>query len=201
MKLYQSIGPNPQVVKFFIKEKGIDIPRVEVDIIKGETREQPHLARNPAGQSPCLELDDGSFLSEITAICEYLEEKYPEPALIGSTAEERAETRMWVRRIDLNVCEPGANGFRYAEGAKMFASRMRIIPEAADGLKALAREKMAWIDKLVAEKTWICGDRFTLADILLFSFLGFAAQVGQDLQKDNANIQAWYKRFSSRIAT
>ncbi len=134
MKLYNSGGPNPKVVRMFMAEKGIDLPKIEVDLRGGENRQPAFLARNPAGQSPALELDDGSVLAEITAICEYLDEKYRNtPSLIGDTPEQRAETRMWVRRVDLNVCEPMANGFRYSEGLKMFQSRMRCLPEAAAG--------------------------------------------------------------------
>ena len=114
MKLFSSIGPNPRVVRMFIAEKGIEIPVEPVDVMSGENRREPYLQKNPAGQLPCLELADGSRLSEITAICEYLDEKYPEPSLLGSTPEERAKTRMWVRRIDLNIPEPLANGFRFA---------------------------------------------------------------------------------------
>src|SRR5438128_695953 len=101
MKLYQSIGPNPRVVKMFIEEKGLDIERIDVDLRGAENRRAPYTEKNPAGQTPCLELDDGRHLAEITAICEYLEEIQPSPPLIGATAEERAETRMWTRRIDL----------------------------------------------------------------------------------------------------
>ncbi len=74
MKLYNSIGPNPHVVRMFIAEKGIDIPKVEVDLMKGENRGDAHLKRNPHGQMPSLELDNGQFVSEILPICEYLEE-------------------------------------------------------------------------------------------------------------------------------
>ena len=71
---------------------------------------------NPAGQLPCLQTDDGQIIAEVTAICEYLDEIGSGPSLIGATAEERAITRMWTRRVDLNICEPLLNGFRYSEG-------------------------------------------------------------------------------------
>ena len=85
---------------------------------------------------PTLELDDGVFISEILPICEYLDETHPNPPLIGTNAEERAITRMWTRRIDLNFCEPMANGFRFSTGLRLFQSRMRVMPQAADDLKA-----------------------------------------------------------------
>ena len=139
MKLYNSLGPNPRVVRMFMAEKGIDIPTEEIDIMGGGNRQPDYVAKNPSGQMPALELDDGSMLAEITAICEYLDEIHPQPPLIGSTPEERAETRMWVRRIDLNILEPLANGFRFAEGLAMFKDRIHVIPQAADDLKAIAR--------------------------------------------------------------
>jgi len=197
LKLHNSIGPNPRAVRIFLAEKGMDIPLVTVDLMGGENRREPYLSKNPAGQLPCLELDDGSFLSEITAICEYLEERQPEPALIGRTPEERAATRMWVRRIDLNIIEPMANGFRYGEGLAIFRNRIRTIPQAADDLKALAREKLVWLDGLMPGP-WITGGRFTLADVLLFAFLEFGAQVGQTLDPKLLKLTDWYARTAAR---
>ncbi len=200
MKFYNSIGPNPRVVKLFMAEKGIDIPRVEVDLRAGENRQDAYKAKNPAGQLPALELDDGTVLAEILPICEYLDEKYPNPPLIGTNAEERGVTRMWTRRIDLNICEPMANGFRFAEGLPLFQSRIRCIPQAADDLKAITREKLAWLDGLIAGRQWIVGDRFTLADILLYAFVEFGGQVGQALDPANKNLVAWKERYETRPA-
>lgn len=200
MELYNSIGPNPKVVRMFIKEKGIEIATNKIDLMAGENRQAPYMEKNPMGQLPCLELDNGSFLSEITVICEYLEDKYPAPALIGSTPEEKAETRMWVRRIDLNICEPLAAGFRYGEGLNLFKSRIRVIPEASEGLKMLAQEKLAWLDERIAGSTWLCGDRFTLTDILLFCFIEFGKQVGQPLSDGCTHLAAWFERVSDRAS-
>ena len=200
MKLYTSMGPNPAVVAMFLAEKGAQVPTEKVDLMAGENRQPPYVAKNPAGQLPCLELDDGSYLAEITAICEYLDEKLPGPSLIGATPEERAATRMWVRRIDLNICEPMANGFRFAEGLPLFQSRLRTIPHAAGDLKELAQEKITWLDGLMTGKTWVAGERFTLADILLFCFLQFGASVGQPLNPDNKNLTAWTERVKARVA-
>lgn len=198
MKLYNSIGPNPHVVRMFAAEKGLKLDLVQVDLLKAENRQAPHLGRNPAGQTPCLELDNGAFISEITAICEYLEEKTPSPALIGATPEERAETRMWVRRFDENVIWPLTNGFRYAEGAPMFTGRIPVYPEIAPQLKALAQDRQKWIDGMIAGRTYFCGDRFTLADILAFCFLGFGIAVGQQINPEAAHLVAWFERVKSR---
>lgn len=199
MKFYDSVGPNPRVVRMFAAERGVELDKVKVDLRGGENRQAPYLAKNPSGQLPCLELDNGMVLAEITAICEYLDEIGPAgKTLIGSNPLERAETRMWVRRIDLNILEPMANGFRFAEGLKLFESRIRCIPQAADDLKKLAQEKLAWLDGLMAGKAYVCGDRLTLADVLLFVFLDFGKTVGQPLNPDLKNIQAHYDRMKAR---
>jgi glutathione S-transferase len=198
MKFYNSIGPNPRVVKMFMAEKGIDIPRVEVDLRAGENRQPAHLKRNPSGQMPTLELDDGTYLAEVTAICEYLEELHPTPVLIGSTPQERAVTRMWTRRIDLYIVEPMLTGFRGSQGFNFFKDRMRVFPQAAEDLKTLAQEKLTWLDGLIAGRDYIAGPRFTLADILLFCTLDFAATVGQPLNPANSNIAAWFEGVKSR---
>lgn len=198
MKLYNSVGPNPRVVRMFAAEKGIDLPKQDVDIRGGENRQEGYLKINPAGQCPALELADGTILSEITAICEYLEEKQPEPSLIGRTPEERAETRMWTRRIDLGFVEPMAMGFRSSQGLKMFQDRMRCIPHAADDLKACAQDRLRWLDGQMAGRTFVAGDRFTLADVLLFCFVDFGQQVKQPLDPELKNINAWFERVAAR---
>ena len=199
MLLYDSIGPNPRVVRMFAAERGVTLPSTKVDLRGGENRREPFLAKNPSGQLPALELDNGSVLAEITAICEYLDEIGPAGhTLIGATPEERAETRMWVRRIDLNILEPLANGFRFAEGIKLFESRIRVIPQAAPDLKLLAQEKLRWLDGLIAGREFVCGNRLTLADVLLFVFLDFGKMVGQPIDPANANIVALCERMKAR---
>jgi glutathione S-transferase len=145
-----------------------------------------------------LELDDGSVLAEITAICEYLDEVGPGPSLMGETPEERAKTRMWTRRIDLNILEPMANAFRYGEGLKLFQNRIHCIPQASADLKQIAQEKLAWLDGLMGDKPFVCGDRLTLADVLLFAFVDFFAGFGQPLNPDLKQVGAWYARMKAR---
>lgn len=198
MKLYNSIGPNPHVVRMFLAELGIELETVEIDLMAGENRQEEHLKRNPSGQMPTLELDDGSYLSEITAICEYLDEKNSGTELIGKTPEERAETRMWTRKIDLQIIEPLTSGFRYSEGLKLFESRMITIPDAAEGLKAIAQEKLAWLNDQMEGKEYICSNRFTLADVMLFCFLNFGSTVGQGINPENKNLASWYEKVEKR---
>ena len=198
MQFYNSVGPNPRVVRMFMAERGITIPTTDVDLRGGENREAAYMAKNPIGQLPCLELDDGAVLAEITVICEYLDETTAGMSLIGANAQERAETRMWVRRLDLNIIEPMANGFRFSQGLKLFQNRIHCIPQAADDLKLTAQRNLTWLEGQMAGKTWICGDRFTLADIHLYCFLEFGAAVGQPLNPENTAIAAWFERVKAR---
>jgi glutathione S-transferase len=199
VKFYDSLGPNPKLVRMFAAEKGFSFPKVEkVDIMAGANRQEPYLSKNPSGQMPSLELDDGRVIAETTAICEYIEEQKPKPALIGANAEERAETRMWTRRVEWKITQPLADGFRFAEGLPLFKSRIRTIPEAADGLKAVARDGLAWLDGQIAGRDTIVPGRFTLADIVLFAFLEFGAGVGQPLDPALKNLGAWFEKLKAR---
>ena len=198
MKLYDSIGPNPRVVRMAMAEKGMTLPTETIDIMAGVNRSGDYIKKVPAGSTPALELDDGSIVSEITVIAEYLEEVQPTPAIIGTTPEERAETRKWVRIIDLGYCETMANGFRATQGRPMFEPRFPIMSESGgDELKALAAKKLLWLDGLMKGE-FVCGDRFTLADILLFCFIEFGAQVGQPLPDGLTWLPAWHKRVAAR---
>ena len=198
MKLFNSMGPNPHVVRMFIAEIGIDIETIEIDLMGGENRQDSYLKKNPSGQLPALELDDGSFLAEITVICEYLDELSGHTNLIGINLQERAETKMWTRRIDLQIIEPLTNGFRYAEGYDLFKDRLHLIPDAADDLKAIAQERLAWLDKQLEGKEFICGERFSLADIMFYCFLHFGSTVGLSINPDNTNIVSLYEKIGMR---
>lgn len=198
MKLYDSFGPNPRALRMFLLEKDVDLPKVTVDLMGAENRQAPYTDKNPGGQLPALELDDGRVLGETVAIFEYLEEKYPNPPLIGRTAEERAEARQWQRRVELKITEHLYNGFRFAEGVELFRPRMRVLPEAADGLKATARDNLAWLDKLLQGKQFIAGDRFTMADVILYCALDFGASVNQPLDPTLTNIASWKERVAAR---
>ena len=199
MKLYNSVGPNPHVVRMFAAEVGVELPLDDIDIMAGANRQDDYLKLNPSGQLPCLELDDGTRIAEITAICEYLDEIGTTTSLLGDTPESRATTRMWTRRVDLNICEPLANGFRFSEGLPIFKDRMITIPEAAEGLKSIAREKLGWLDGLMADgRAFIAGDKISLADVLLFCMLSFGNAVGQPFDESLANIKPWFDRMNAR---
>ena len=199
MKFYDSLGPNPKLVRMFAAEKGITFPQVEkVDIMAGANRQEPYLSKNPSGQMPSLELDDGRVIAETVAICEYLEDTKPKPALIGENAADRAAARMWTRRVEWRIVQPLADGFRFAEGLPLFKSRIRTIPEAADGLKAIARDGLAWLDAQLAGRTTIVPKRFTLADIVLFAFVEFGTSIGQPIDPALKSLSTWFEQTKAR---
>ncbi|MEH6590718.1 MAG: glutathione S-transferase [Halioglobus sp.] len=198
MKLYSSVGPNPRVVRMFMAERGITVETVDVDIIGGENLTDEFKQLNPSAQSPCLALDSGLVLSEITPLCNYLDDVSAGDSLMGATAEEKAETRMWNRRIDLKVLEPMSLAFRSAEALGLFENRCHVIPHAADDLKATVQESWVWLNDQMAGKDYVCGDRFTLADIQLYCFADFGATIGQGVPAELANLQAWLARIGAR---
>jgi glutathione S-transferase len=201
VKLYNSFGPNPRAVRMFLAEKGLDVDTIEVDLMGMETRRQPYLEKNPGGQIPALALDDGRVIGETVAIFEYLEERHPQPPLIGTTPEERAETRMWQRRVEMKITEHLYNGFRFGEGIELFRPRMRVLPEASAGLKATAADNLKWLDALLAGTQFIAGDRFTIADVILYCALDFGRGVGQPLDPALQNLGAWFERVAQRPST
>ncbi len=200
MKLLNSFGPNPRMVRMFLLEKGIELDFVEHDLMGGENRRPPYSDKNPGAQMPALELDDGSVLAETTVICEYLEELNSTPALIGTSEQERAEARMWHRRTEQKITENIYNGFRFSQGLDIFKDRMRCLPEAADGLKATAQDGLGWLDESMNGKQYLCGDRVTTGDLALYCCLDFAAGVGQTVSAELSNVTAWFRRMEERPA-
>ena len=199
MKLYSSLGPNPRLVRMFILEKGLDIERIHIDILTAENRQPDFAERNIMGTTPVLELDDGFMLSEIIAICEYLEEIYPEPVLIGASAQERAEVRMWTRRIDLEIAVPMTLGFRGGSGRAMFAPRMDVVgPQGAAELSAISDRRWVWLDAQLGDKDYMCRGRFTLADLIAFCFIKFGGTVGWSLPEGTPNLARFVERIDKR---
>lgn len=198
MKLLSSFGPNPRVVRMFMLEKGITVETQEHDLMGAENRRPPYTDKNPAGQLPSLELDDGTVIAETVVICEYLDEINPGKSLVGNTPKEKAVARMWQRRVELNITEAAYNGFRYAEGLGLFQDRVHCIPEAAAGLKAGVQKNLKWLDGLLAGKQYLCGDELRIADIVLYCCLDFVNGVGQPLDPSLSNVNAWFKRVEAR---
>ena len=199
IRLFDSFGMIPRMVRFFLLEKGLDIPRYEVDLLLGENRDPEYLKLNPSGQTPALELSDGTIIGEGPAICEFVEELFPDPPLIGTTAKERAITRMWWRRVELNICQPMILGFYYGEGLETYRTRMRCIPEAAAGMKERARDGLRWLNGLLRGE-WVAGPSFSVADIHLYSFVQEMSEKGQPIPEKCEAVLSWMARVGARPA-
>lgn len=205
---FDLFAPNPWVVWIFAQEKGIPLERRVIDLFTRENRREPFISTiNPLGELPALQLDNGAVITEVTPICEYLEDIHPSPALIGTTPEERAETRMWVRRIDQNIAFPMGEGFSMDEGRAFFLSdydqqgviTKAMLPEGAGvALKNKCRSKMAWLDQQMQGRIFVCGDRYTLADIFLYCFLQFGENHGQPIPAECGWLQAFFQRMQAR---
>lgn len=198
MLIYDAHSPAPRCLRMFLLEKQLQLPAVTVDVMTGENRQLPYLTVNPAGQTPALRLDDGSVLAEAVAIAEYLEELHPLPPLIGSTPAQRAQTRQWWRRIELNITEFIHNAYHYAEGLARFEPRIPVAPEAADGLKRVAQDRLRWLDGMFGAGPYLCGERFTAADIWLYVWLDFGVTVSQPFDCSLSNIGPWFERVAAR---
>lgn len=197
-------APNPRVVRMFAAEKGMDLPKRHVDVRTGENHRAPYNVEiNRTGQVPALQLDNGQILCEILPICEYLEELHPARPMIGATPEERAETRMWTRWLDLKYVErmteacvvrPGPIRDHYAK----FNYKTMLPTEAGDICATMAREKLHWLDEEMTGRQFICGDRFTLADVHFFVFLDFFEVLGLNFPRTCTWLTDYYARVGSR---
>jgi len=198
MKLYGAPmpAPNPRRVRIFLAEKGVDLAETPVDLMKGEHKSPEHVARNSLGQVPTLELDDGTTISETVAICRYLEETHPKPALFGETALEKAQVDMWIRRIEFQLMSPVGNFWRHAHP---FTARLLTqFKDFGESNRAAYSRAQAWLDTELAGKDFIAGDKLTMADICALSTVDFATWIGLPLDDDKPNLKAWHQRVTAR---
>ena len=197
MKLYDAtIAPNPRRVRMFLAEKGIEVPLEPVDINTAENRKPEFVAKNPMGTLPLLELDDGNYLAESVAICEYFEDLHPDPPLIGTNAEERANTRMWGRRMELEIMFPLLGAFR--NSSKFFEGRIPQIAEAVEPFRAAAAKRLAWMNDVLGTRDYVASDRFTMADITLFCAVDFGGLVGENYDPGLENLGRWHEATKAR---
>jgi glutathione S-transferase len=201
MKLYTSSrAPNPRRVLMFMAEKGIaDVHTVLIDLGKGEHRDEAFMALNPMAQVPVLELDDGRTLAETRAICTYLEGVHPDPNLMGEGFEERAFIEMMDRRCELQLFLRIANCIRHTHpGLGVLEQPQFGDFGAAQGVKV--RETARWLDGVLADRDYVAGDRFTIADITAFCALEFARGLMKFRPADEGlvNLQGWRDRIAQR---
>jgi glutathione S-transferase len=197
MKIYNSpVAPNPRRVRVFLAEKGIQVPYEDIDIGKAVNRQPEFRKKNPMAGVPVLELDDGTCIAESVAICRYFEELHPEPNLFGVGAKERAEVDMWNRRMEFNLLQPIADSFRQRH--EFFKGRIRQVPEYADIQRLNAEDSLKWLDGELANRKFIAGDRFTIADITAMIAIDFGRVSKIGIQPDQKNLARWHAEVSAR---
>ena len=197
MKIYNSpVAPNPRRVRVFLAEKGISVTYEDVDIGKAVNRQPEFHKKNPLAGVPVLELDDGTCISESVAICRYFEELHPEPRLMGIDAKDRAVVEMWNRRMELAILMPIADAFRQRH--EFFKGRIRQLPEYAELQKANAEDNLKWLDTELANRKFIAGDRFSIADITAMIAIDFGRVSKIAIQPDQKNLARWHAEVSAR---
>lgn len=198
MKLYQAErAPNPRRVSIFLKEKGLEVERVSVDLGAMAHRSPEIAAMNPLSQIPFLEFEDGSVLAESVAICRYFEELHPEPPLFGRDAREKAEVEMWNRRIELNFFAAVASAFRHLHPA-MVAMEVPQIAEWGEVNKAKALAFLTLLDRELEGRTYIAGEYFSIADITALVGFDFMKPARLACPEEHANVWRWYRTVSAR---
>jgi glutathione S-transferase len=206
MKLYDcTLAPNPRRARIFIAEKGIDIPKIEVDIMSGENMRDEFRSVNPRGLLPVLELDDGTCLDETMAICRYLEELYPEPPLFGTTALERAQVECLQRKMEFDGMIAASEVFRNNIENESFSYRSTPGMDeisAVDGLvergHVTLKHFYRWLEHYLKNSKFIAGERFSVADITALCAVDFAKWIEVEVPGENSHTLRWYDEVSSR---
>ena len=191
--------PNAARVDFFLHEKGVELEREEVALVKGEHKTPAYRARVPNGRIPALELDDGTVICESIAICRYVEATQPAPALFGTTPLEQAQVEMWQRMMEFELFMPMAMSYRHThETAKMLENPQ--FPDFGNKQRSVTESRLRRMDKELADRPYIAGEAFTVADITAYCALRFFRFMGYAPQDDQANLGRWFKSVGDRAA-
>jgi len=189
-------APNPRRVRIFAAEKGIDLPSQEVSIPKREQKASDFVAKNPRGQTPILELDDGTIIAESVAIMRYLEALTPEPSLFGTSPLEIAEIEMWNRRVEMILMLPV--GAVWVHTHRFTAALPGRNTEWGEANRPRVEEAMRFFNTSLDGRDFLAGSGFSAADILLLTTLDFAQFVRLEMPEECANLRAWHARVSAR---
>jgi glutathione S-transferase len=197
VKLYDSaFAPNPRRVRIFLAEKGLTVPTEQVDIAKAANRRPEYLAKNPLGGIPILELDDGTVIAESVAICRYFEEMHPDPPLLGTGAKERALVEMWQRRMEFEVALPIMQVFRNTHA--FFKGRIPQVAEYGEVCRKSAEARLRWMEEELANRAFVAGDRYSIADITLLVGIDFGRPSNIRIAPEQKSLQRWYDAVSAR---
>jgi len=198
MKLYsdRNPAPNPRRVRIFAAEKGIDLPEIRVDLMKREHKSPEHLKRNPLGQVPTLELDDGRMISESVSICRYLEAIHPEPPLFGRNPYQIGIVDQWLRRVEMRLM--GAAGAVWIHADPRTAAIVKQNREYGESNRGVYAGVCKFLEGELAGRTFIATDDYTMADILLQTTIDFGEFIDLHIPDDCENLIAWHARVSAR---
>lgn len=198
MKLFDGgRAPNPRRIRIFLAEKGIEVPLVPVDMTALGHKSEEITARNPLQTLPVLELDDGTCISESVAICRYFEELHLEPPLMGVDAVDKAVVEMWQRRIELRLLTGVANVFRHTHPA-MKEWEVPQLADFAEANRPKVLKTLKWLDEELADRPYIAGERFTIADITLVISLDFLKPARLEIPEECTNLIAWHAKIRER---
>lgn len=204
MKLYSfPAAPNPRRLHIFMAEKGLDIPFEPVDLMKGGQFDPAFVALNPMSTVPVLVTDEGTVLTQVVAICDYLEAVHPEPALLGRTAVEKGEIREWSTRIFTEGLMSVAEAFRNSN--PNFANRslpgpLALPQEPVLVERGIKRLELFWqtLDARLAGRDYVVGDSYTMADIDALCTCDFARWIRKSIPAECGNILRWHAAMSAR---
>ncbi len=204
MKLYDfATAPSPRRVRIFLAEKGVDVPRVPVDLRAGEQFQPPFRGHNPLCTVPYLELDDGSGIGEVVAICRYLEEMYPQPALFGTDAKSRGLIAMWDHRVEVEgmmaVAEALRNAAPFFKGHALPGPHgFEQIPELANRGRARVQIFFDMLNERLLHHEFVAGDTFSIADITALVAVEFARVVKAAVPDEHTSLKRWHAAISAR---
>jgi len=197
LKLYdRQMAPNPRRVRIFLAEKGVEVPTVQVNLGEKENLDPEFLAINPLGRVPVIELDDGTALAESVAICRYFEEIQPEPPLMGTDPQDRAVVEMWQRRMESEVMGNVTGCFRNTHD--YFKDRITQVPEYGELCRENGLKQLGWLDEVLADREFVAGERYTIADITALVAIDFGRITGIRIGPTQKNLTRWYDAASSR---
>jgi glutathione S-transferase len=201
MKIYDYQGfPNPARVRIALAEKGLTdkVEFITIDVPNGEHRTPAFLAKNASGAVPVLELDDGTTISECTAITEYLDHVAGQPTLTGRTAKERAVIHMMQRRAEAGLLDAVGTYFHHATPGLGPKIETYQCAEWGSHQKERAIVGMKYLDGVLAKQPYLAGDNFSMADITAFAGLGFADFAKIDIPAGCTHLKAWRARIAER---
>lgn len=205
MKIYDRPGfPNPARIRIVLAEKKMDpqIEFVSVDLIGAEHKQTAFLAKNPSGVLPVLQLDDGTYLSESTAITEYLDNLDGNPTLTGRTPREKAMIHMMQRRAEADVLDAVGNYFHNATPGLGPILQVYKNPEWIDRSawgnqqRDKALDGLKYFDGVLKTQPYLAGEAFSMADITLFAGLMFADAAGIAIPADYIALSAWRSKVA-----